>query len=77
LGRKLKFRAKIGQKMSQKRGNNGEKFKRKIFLVKIGARKKGFLKPKSGQKLLIKLKKKKNSQHWGEFKKINKKDFIF
>ena len=36
--------------MSQKRGNNGEKFKRKIFLVKIGARKKGFLKPKSGQK---------------------------
>jgi len=49
----------------------------KFFLVKIGARKKGFLKPKSGQKLLIKLKKKKNSQHWGEFKKINKKDFIF
>ena len=32
--------------MSQKRGNNGEKFKRKIFLVKIGARKKGFLKKK-------------------------------
>ena len=50
LGRKLKFRAKIGQKMSQKRGNNGEKFKRKIFLVKIGARKNGFLKPKLGQK---------------------------
>ena len=51
LGRKLKFRAKIGQKMSQKkRGNNGEQFKRKFFLVKIGARKKGFLKPKSGQK---------------------------
>ena len=36
--------------MNQKRGNNGQKFKRKFFfLVKIWARKKGFLKPKSGQ----------------------------
>ena len=62
--------------MSQKRGNNGEKFKRKIFLVKIGARKKGFLKPKSGQnwqKIEKKRKKKKIANIGANFKKKIKK----
>ena len=68
MGQKLKFKAEIGQKMNQKRGNNDQKFRRKFFLVKIGARKKGFLKPKSGQKWQ-KIGGEKNSQHWGEFKK--------
>ena len=62
--------------MSQKRGNNGEKFKRKIFLVKIWARKKGFLKPKSGQnwqKIEKKRKKKKIANIGANFKKKIKK----
>ena len=58
--------------MNQKRGNNGQKFKRKFFfLVKIWARKKGFLKPKSGQNWQKIEEKKKpkievQSQNWTE-----------
>ena len=61
--------------MNQKRGNNDQKFRRKFFLVKIGARKKGFLKPKSGQKWQ-KIGGEKNSQHWGEFKKRQKRFYL-
>ena len=47
----------------------------KIFLVKIGPRKKGFLKPKSGQKRQ-KIEEEKNSQHWGKFKKKLKRFYF-
>jgi len=62
--------------MNQKRGNNGQKFKRKFFfLVKIWARKKGFLKPKSGQnwQKIEKKKKKKIANIGANFKKKIKK----